>query len=133
VNRFLTPFLIAAALMALLAARPVASFAKDGDGEVRTTGTCGGGVASELRLKSEDGGIELRFKLRHSRAGSVWRISLVQERRIAWKGTAKTAGSSGSFELRRTLQDLPGADAVSVRALGPRGLVCRATATILES
>jgi hypothetical protein len=131
VARFLTPLLFAAALLAL-AAWPIAAPAKDGDGEVRVAGTCGGGVASELRLKGEDDGIELRFKLRHSRAGAVWRIVLVQERRIAWKGTAKTTGSSGSFELRRTLRDLPGADAISVRALSPRGLVCRATATILE-
>jgi hypothetical protein len=58
---------------------------------------------------------------------------LVQERRIAWKGTARTTGSNGSFELRRTLQDLPGDDAVTVRAWGPHGLGCHATATLSEA
>lgn len=130
--RLLTPLLIAAALLA--AALPVAASAKDGDGdEVRVAAVCGGSVTGELRMKADDDGIELRFKLRRSRSGSVWRITLVHERRIAWKGTTKTSGSSGSFELRRTLQDFSGADAVSVRALGPRGLVCRASGTVVES
>ena len=134
VARFLTSLLIAAALLAMVAARPLAAPAKDGDGdEVRVTGVCGGSVTSELRAKAEDDGIELRFKLRRSRSGAVWRIVLVHERRIAWKGTAKSTGSSGSFELRRMLTDFSGADAISVRAVGPRGVVCRASATLLES
>jgi hypothetical protein len=31
------------------------------------------------------------------------------------------------------LRDLPGPDAVTVRAWGPRGLTCRATATLAGS
>lgn len=71
------------------------------------------------RLKSGDDGIELQFEVDHSRAGVVWRVVLVHERRIAWKGAARTTRPNGSFEVRRTLQDLSGADAVTARAWGP--------------
>lgn len=124
---------IAIAALWLLAARPLAAAAKDGDGEVRVAGVCGGSARSELRLEARDDGIELRFKVDHARRGATWRVAVVQERRIAWKGSARAAGSSASFDVRRTLQDLPGADAVTVRALGPRGLVCRATATLPDA
>jgi hypothetical protein len=132
-DRRLIVLAIAVAALWLLAARPLAAAAKDGDGEVRVTGVCGRGAQSELRLKTRDDGIELRFKLDHTRRGAAWRVVVVQERRIAWKGSARTAGSSASFDVRRTLQDLPGADAVTVSAWGPRGLVCRATATLPEA
>ncbi len=120
--------LLGVVVLALLAARPVAALAKDG-GDVRVAAVCSKGASSELRLKSGDGGIEVRFRLRRGRV-STWRVVLVQERRVAFKGTQKTAGSSGSFELRRTLPDLTGADAITATAWGPQGLVCRATATL---
>ena len=124
---------LAAALLSIVTARPLAAQAKDGGGQVRVTGVCGKGVTSELTLKSDNGSLELRFKLRHGRTGAAWRVVLVQERRIAWKGATRATGSSGSFEVRRTLADLPGADAITVRAWGPLGLGCQATATLRES
>lgn len=120
-------------MLLLFAAPPVAAVAKDRRGEVRVGGVCGSGATSKLRLKSSDDGIELRFEVDHIRAGVFWRVVLVHERRIAWRGGARTSRPNGSFEVRRTLQDLPGADAVTARAWGPLGLVCRATATLPDS
>ena len=100
--------------------------------DARAVGVCSKGVTAELRLKMEDRGIELRFKLRQAQATSAWRVALVQERRVIWKGTLRTRRQSRSFELRRTLQDLPGDDTVTASAWGPRGLGCRATATLGE-
>ena len=122
--------LLALAMLSLVAAWPLAALAKDGDGKARARGTCSKGAASELQLESDDDGVELRFKLHHSRTGAAWRVVLVQERRIAWKGAAKTTGSSGSFEVRRTLPNFPGSDEITVRAWGPRGLNCQATAIL---
>jgi len=100
--------------------------------DVRAVGACSKGVAAELRLKSEDRGIELRFKLRQTQGSTAWRVALVQERRVVWKGTLRTRRQSRAFELRRTLQDLRGDDTVTASAWGPRGLGCRATATLAE-
>ena len=129
----ITLVVLAATLLSFVAAWPLAAQAKDGGGQVRVAGVCGRGADSELTLKRDNDGLELRFKLRHGRTGAAWRVVLVQERRVAWKGGAKTSGSSGSFEVRRMLPDLPGADAITVRAWGPLGLGCLATATLRES
>jgi hypothetical protein len=133
VDRRWLVFLLGVGMLFLLATRPSSAVAKGGRGEVRVTAVCSSGVASKLSLKSRDGGIELRFEVDDGRAGVTWRVVLVHERRIAWRGTARTAHPDGSFEVSRTLQDLPGADSVTASAWGPRGLVCRATATLPDA
>jgi hypothetical protein len=106
------------------------AIAQGGPGEARATGVCSGTATAALRLKSDDGRIEVRFAVEHARAGNPWRIVLVQERRVAWRGTARIVRLGGSFELRRQLRDLPGADTVTASAWGPRGSVCRVSATL---
>lgn len=101
-----------------------------GDGEVRVAGTCGRGAASSLRLSAHDDGIEVRFRLWQTRGRGVWRIAIVHEHRVSARATRRTTRSDGSFELRRTLPDLRGSDAVIVNAWGPKGLGCRAAATM---
>jgi hypothetical protein len=66
--------------------------------------------------------------VRRNRRGERWRVVLVHERRVAWRGV-RTSGSSG-FRVRRTLRDLGGSDRVKVRASGPRGVTCEAAATL---
>jgi len=125
-------FPLAVGMLLLLAATTAAAATKDGRDEVRVAGVCGSGATSELRLKRRDDGIELRFEVDYNRPGVQWRVVLVHERRIAWKGAARTRPNR-SFEVRRTLPDLPGADAATARAWGPRGLVCRADAMLPDS
>jgi hypothetical protein len=120
-------------LLLLFAVAPVAAGAKDGRPEVRVGGVCGGGATSKLRLRSDGDSIEVQFEVDHSRAGEVWRVVLVHERRVGWKGSVKTSRPGGSFEVERTLKDFQGADEVSVRAGGPRGIVCRADATLRDA
>jgi hypothetical protein len=129
----LLSLLLGVALLLLFAARPVEAVANDGRDEVRAAGRCGSGATSELRLKRDGNGVELRFRVDRGRAGALWRVAIVHERRVAWKGAARINRTDGSFEVRRTLQDLPGADVVTATAWGPRGLVCRATATLPDS
>lgn len=121
---------LAAALVASAVAAPASARGGKDEDEVRVRGVCSVGVTVELRLKAEDDGIELRLEVDQNRRGAAWRIAVVQERRVVWKGRARTAGSSGSFRVRRLLRDLPGYDTVSARAWGPGGLRCRATATL---
>ena len=128
--RVLAQLVIALALVAVVG--PVAALGKDGRDEVRVTGVCSGVAASKLRLRSRDDRIELRFEVERGRPG-VWRVVVVHERRVAWKGSIRATRSGGSFEVRRMLPDFPGADTVSTRALGPRGVVCRAAATLSEA
>lgn len=112
-------------LLALLLP-PAAATARGGDAEARVRATCGRGASAELRAKADDGAIEVRLRIDSRRAGERWRISLVHERRIAWRLTTRTRGG-GSLRLRRVLPDLAGADELAARATGPRGLTCTAT------
>jgi hypothetical protein len=123
-----TTLIIMSLLLALGA--PAAASARHGEdgGEARAVGTCGGGVRSELRLKARDGGIEAEVEVDHARRGSLWRLTLSQEGRVVWRGSVRAR--SGSVRVERRLRDLAGADRVSVRASGPRGVTCRATATL---
>jgi hypothetical protein len=116
---------------ALLGAPGLAAARHGGDRpEVRVAGTCGGGVQSELKLKSRDGGIEAELEVHQARGGSAWRVVIAQEGRVAWRGTVRAGSASRSFTLHRGLRDYAGADRVSVRAAGPGGVTCRASATL---
>jgi hypothetical protein len=120
--------LITVLALALAAAGASTARADDGPGDdgdrfdVRVTGHCNGGAWSRLRLVGRDGRIEIRFELRNARRGALWKVVVTHERRIVARATPRA--SSGSFELRRNVADFAGADAVSVRATGPRGETC---------
>ena len=111
---------------------PASALAKHGDDngrqEVRVAGTCGKGATARLRLRSRDGAIRAQLEIDHARSGQRWRVSLVQERRVVYRGRVRT--QLGRFEIERRLGDLPGADRVTARAVGPRGLTCVAAATL---
>jgi hypothetical protein len=105
-----------------------------GDGErqeVRVDGSCGRGATFSLRARTDDGGIEVRFRLRQTRGRGLWRITIVHENRVASRATIRTTRTDDSFELRRFLRDLSGSDRLVVHAWGPSGLACRATATLV--
>jgi hypothetical protein len=114
------------------------AFAKGGGGgghggnrpEVRVAGSCGRGASSNLKVKARDGGLEVEFEVEHTRANARWHIVLVQERQVAWRGSARTHAPSGSFSLERRLSDFPGPDQVMARGVGPRGITCQATAVL---
>jgi hypothetical protein len=125
--------LVLLALLALAFSASAAQARADdngGGGEVRVAGSCGSGAAASLRLRSRDGRIEARFGLRQTRGRGVWRIAIVHERRVTSRATRRTTRLDDSFELERTLRDLPGSDTVAVHAWGPSGLGCRASAKL---
>ncbi|HEX5175222.1 MAG TPA: hypothetical protein VFV91_13875 [Gaiellaceae bacterium] len=118
-------------LLVLLALSAGAAQARGGDGrEARVAGDCARGATSSLRLRARDHGIEVRFRLRQTRGHGLWRVAVVHEDRVAARATSRTTRSDDSFEVRRRLPDLQGSDTVTVHAWGPRGLGCRATATL---
>jgi hypothetical protein len=126
-------FLLALLLLAFSAGAAQARGDDHGGGggdDVRVAGACARGAGSSLRVRAEDGGIEVRFRLWQTRGRGSWRIAIVHEHRVSARATRRTTRSDASFELRRMLSDLRGSDTVIVSAWGPRGLGCRATATL---
>ena len=112
------------ALVAFLALAPPA-LARD---DVRTSASCGRGASGELRVRSHHGALEVEFRVRRARDGERGSVALVHERRVAWRGAATTRGDG--FRVRRDLPDFAGADEVTARATGPRGLTCQASAVL---
>jgi hypothetical protein len=115
--------LILAAVVALALGGPSPASARGGH-DVRVSGHCGRGASSQLRLRAKDGAIRVEFEVRGRRGGERWRVVLVHERRVRWRGRARTRSGSHSFRVRRSVPDFSGADQVTVRASGPRGNTC---------
>jgi hypothetical protein len=120
-------------LLALSAGTAAAHDGGSGDSDVRVAGVCGRGATANLRVRSRDDGIEVRFALRQTRGRGLWRVTIVHENRVAVRTTVKTTSGDDSYEVRRVLRDLPGSDTVVVQAWGPSGLGCRAAATLPDS
>jgi hypothetical protein len=116
-----------AALCAMLAL-PALATADDGD-DVRRTGRCTRSSDIELRLRADDGTIRVEVRIDAERPGR-WSLLLLHERRIAFRGVVRPAGSSDDVRLRRNVADWFGRDAVTVRAKGPRLEACAVSAAL---
>jgi hypothetical protein len=94
---------------------------------------CGGGAHSSLSVWPEkDGKVGLRFALVGAHAGEPWRLVVVHEGHVRWRGSA-VADRDGRFELSRRMGDYPGVDHISVRAYGPGGATCSASSQLSSS
>jgi len=114
---------------------PVAARADDGtEVDVRIERSCSLRSTIELRVRTEDAGqLRVEVEVRTTRRRGRWAVVLVHERRIALRVTKRPDPSSRSLSLRTTIPDWPGRDTVTVRAIGPRGEICRASTTVLAA
>jgi len=122
---------ISLAAIAALALAPAAASAKHGgDRGVRVAGSCDHGVTSKLKLKNDDGVIEVEFEVDQNRVGRTWNVKLKRDGSVFWRGQRTTQAPSGSFSVQRRLANGPGSDHVVGKAISPSGQVCRASLTI---
>jgi hypothetical protein len=98
------------------------------DDDVRREGTCTGRSETSLRLRADDGRIEVELEIEASRPGSRWSVILLHERRIVFRGALRARDDS--VRLRKTVPDWFGSDTVVARATGPRREACRVSATV---
>jgi hypothetical protein len=123
-------FAVAGLMMAgLFGAAAPAAMAKDGD--VIRQGKCTGTSTAKIKLSPENGGIEVEFEVDQNKVGDTWRVKLFHNGTQVFTGTRVTQAPSGSFELRRVVNNAAGTDTIRARA---RNLstdeVCTATASI---
>lgn len=97
---------------------------------VETTGSCTKAASARLRLRAKEGRIRVELEVDSSRSGVVWRVVVLHERNVVFQGSARTTAPSGSFELRRSVQDWWGTEQITARATSRAGEVCRASARI---
>ena len=131
----LRAFGLLAAMTLVMLALPSAALAEDDDddsqAEARVELSCSANSRVRLRVRTrDDDELRVEIDVRTPRRGRSWSVVMVHERRLVFRVQRRTGRSSGSFSLRRTIPDWPGLDTVTVRATGPRGEVCRASATV---
>jgi hypothetical protein len=91
--------------------------------------SCGGGAMATLSLWHETRAFGAAFMLGHAPPGAPWRLVLVHEGRVDWRGEV-TTDAHGTVKVVRRLPEFTGADRVTMRATGPDGRTCAATATL---
>ena len=96
------------------------------DDRVIKTGTCSDGARWKLKVKTDDGGLEVEGEVDTNQSGQQWSWKIKDNGAIAAKGSATTGGASGSFSIERTIADRAGTDTVTFKARRS-GAVCSGT------
>ena len=94
------------------------------DDRVIRTGSCSGGAGWKLKVKTDDGRLEVEGEVDSNVAGQRWRWALRHNGSVSDRGVATTTARSGSFEVERKVVNLSGTDALVFRAVRD-GQVCR--------
>ena len=117
---------IVAVSVLALAALPAAA----GGREVIERGQCSGPSDWKLKVKADDGGLELEFEVDQNRNGEVWSVRIFQDGDRIFAGRRTTTAPSGSFEVERRPADRAGTDRFVARARNVgTGERCRGTAS----
>jgi hypothetical protein len=118
---------LAVAALAAVSSAP----AKGGGAQVIKHGSCSGSATWKLKAKLDDGLIETEFEVDQNAVGRKWHVVIRQNGVKRFSGIRKTRAPSGSFTVRRRLDDKAGRDHIvgKARALAS-GQVCRGELTI---
>lgn len=100
-----------------------------GDRATRVTGSCSAGTTSKLKVKPDDGRLEVEFEVDQNRNGVTWKVRIRRNGNLAVKVNATTRAPSGSFSVERRIADGAGSDRVFAKGISPSGEVCTATIT----
>ena len=130
-RRLLLAASISALTLGALAA-PGATLAKHGNSSaVIRTGSCSGASDWKLKVKPDNGSIEVEFEVDQNKNGKTWDVRLKQDGTTFWSGARTTHAPSGSFSVSRLDQQQGGVHQFTGRAVNrTTGEVCRGTASI---
>ena len=100
------------------------------DADVIREGNCSGASDWKLKLSPENGKIEVEYEVDQNRNGQTWRVRIVKNGNVIFRGTRTTQAPSGSFELRLVTANGAGTDSFVGRAVNTStGEVCRGAAS----
>jgi hypothetical protein len=100
-----------------------------GGPEVIRTGACSGPSNWKLKLKDDNGRIEVEYEVDQNRTGDVWRVGIRHNGDLVFSGSRTTRAPSGSFTVRLLQRNRAGNDVFRGRAVNTRtGERCSGTA-----
>jgi hypothetical protein len=97
-----------------------------GDDRVIKTGSCTDGATWKLKVKTDDGRLEVEGEVDSNQSGQTWNWKIKDNGSVATNGTDTTGGRSGSFSVERKITNKAGTDTVVFRATNS-GQVCTGT------
>ena len=103
---------IATAAVSLAAAIVPAIAPASGGGDVRSTGKCSGSSTSKIKVKPDDGRLEVEFEVDQNKNGARWKVRIKDNGKVAFRGSARTKAPSGSFSVEKRIDNQPGTDRV---------------------
>jgi hypothetical protein len=107
----------------VLTAAPASASGGDDDRVIRT-GSCSGAADWKLKVKTDDGRLEVEGEVDSNKNGQTWAWKMKDNGTVVASGTARTAAPSGSFEVERKITDRSGTDRVVFKAKHA-GQTCR--------
>jgi hypothetical protein len=126
-----TFFGVAIAVAALAALLGAASAPAKGNDAVIKTGSCSGSADWKLKAQHDNGGIETEFEVDQNRVGTRWKVVIRQNGIKRFEGIRTTKAPSGSFTVRRLLDNTAGSDEIVAKARGlATGQTCRGALTV---
>lgn len=99
--------ILAALTVAVLVGAPTA---QAGNNDVIERGACSANSDWKLKVSPEDGRLEVEFEVDQNVVGDDWRVRILHEGDVVFRGVRTTRGTSGSFTVRILEDDLAGAD-----------------------
>jgi hypothetical protein len=105
--------------------------AKSGGDPVVKQGSCSGSATWKLKAKVDGGVIETEFEVDQNVVGKKWRVVIRQNGVKRFSGIKTTKAPSGSFTVRRLLDNTAGSDRIVGKATSlTTGQTCRGALTI---
>ena len=116
----------AALVAAMLVTAGTAVPATAGDDEKIRRGGCSGSADWKMKVKPDDGRLEVEAEVDSNVSGQTWRWRISHNGSVSARGRRTTSGPSGSFDVERRMSNLAGTDTFRLRARHD-GQVCRGT------
>ncbi len=90
--------------------------AQAGNNDVIERGGCSGSSDWKLKVSPDNGRLEVEYEVDQGVSGDDWRVRILHDGEVAFRGTRTTAGASGSFTVRIRENDAAGVDRFVGRA-----------------
>jgi len=106
---------VAAAAILAAVSVPAAAQAAGVDPTINT-GACSGAATWTMKVKPQNGAIQVEYEVDASRAGQQWHVNLFHNGRRVMNNVFTTRGLSGSFTIRTVQPNRAGRDRISSHA-----------------
>ncbi len=85
--------------------------------DVRASGSCSAQGDWKLKLSPNDSRIEVEFEVDQNVVGDTWRVRMTRDGDEFFRGRRTTRAPSGSFEVRKLVDDAAGTDRIVAKAV----------------